>query len=119
MSELTETEWQDEMCFAAFNEEGGFWCGYIAVPPGHPWFGADDTDERAWRIECHGGVTYGRDYRPYAEPDGNWWIGFDCAHFGDRTKHSLGGEFRDLDYVKGQIAGMKRQAVVALREGQE
>jgi hypothetical protein len=80
------------------------WCGYVGVPPGHPWHGKNDSSiygdytedydriEPAWPVpSVHGGVTYGEacDGDPLGgvchvakdgEPDDVWWIGFDCAH---------------------------------------
>ena len=56
-------------------------CGYVLIPAGHPWFGKDyDT------IGCdvHGGLTWSS-----LEPDGNWWIGFDCFHAGDAADPNL------------------------------
>ncbi|MDQ5841188.1 MAG: hypothetical protein M3537_08625 [Chloroflexota bacterium] len=34
----------------------GALCGYAAVPPGHPYHGADYSD---LEVEVHGGLTYG------------------------------------------------------------
>lgn len=35
-------------------------------------------------ISCHGGITYSRNYLPYVDDQkGDWWIGFDCGHYGD------------------------------------
>ena len=54
-------------------------CGYVRVPPGHPWHGtAKDLD-----IDVHGGITFG-EIEPCAHDDGTgYWIGFDCHHSGD------------------------------------
>lgn len=35
---------------------GGHYCGYIAVPSGHPWYGQDYND---LNVRVHGGLTYG------------------------------------------------------------
>lgn len=44
-----------EFPYAIWENGLGFLCGYIGVPPGHPWYGQDMDD-----VECdvHGGVTY-------------------------------------------------------------
>ena len=54
---------------------GGHFCGYCAIPEGHPWFAKTYDD-----IECdvHGGLTYSR-----LNDDGKWWVGFDCGHSTD------------------------------------
>src|SRR5438132_5160947 len=55
-------------------------CGYVRVPPAHPWHGQSDEDIPA---EVHGGLTFA-ELEPCEHEDGvGWWIGFDCHHFGD------------------------------------
>lgn len=58
-----------------FTTFGGHLCGYVCIPKDHPWFEKDSGD-----IDCdiHGGLTYFRTHE-----DGNYWIGFDCAHSKD------------------------------------
>lgn len=72
----------------------GQWCGYVGVPPGHPWHGRDYSDVD---VEVHGGLTYSDlcqegdvDTEPAichvpepGRPADVWWLGFDCAHFMD------------------------------------
>jgi hypothetical protein len=68
----------------------GALCGYVGVPPGHPWHGAEYHDIEA---DVHGGLTYSRPCDPRAtpedgvchisapgRPDHIWWLGFDCIH---------------------------------------
>jgi hypothetical protein len=77
-------------CLAARSESGGNWCGYVAVPPGHPLHGRD-YDHADVDVEVHGGgLTYANRCEGHVchvprpgEPDDVWWFGFDCAHFGD------------------------------------
>lgn len=66
--------------FAPHGPEGGYLygghlCGYVCLPSGHPW-----AIEDRMKIDCgaHGGLTYGK-----WQEDGNYWIGFDCAHSED------------------------------------
>lgn len=90
----------------------GAWCGYAAVPPGHPWHGVDykaclapgapghdpEDEDSAWhdcqetlqeRVRVHGGLTYSAACEgpichvpKPGEPDAVWWFGFDCMHLG-------------------------------------
>ena len=69
-------------------QSNGFWCGYVGLPPGHKYHGEfyDDVP-----VDVHGGLTYsdacvGHVCHVAAEgrPDDIWWVGFDCAHMGDR-----------------------------------
>lgn len=64
----------------------GTLCGYVAVPPSHPWHGVpyDNID-----VSTHGGLTYSDscdDDGPIChvpspgESDEVWWVGFDCGH---------------------------------------
>lgn len=76
-------------CLALRGQRSGNWCGYAAVPPGHPLHGKhfDATD-----VDVHGGLTYANRCAGHichvpkpGEPDDVWWFGFDCAHCGDFT----------------------------------
>ncbi len=101
----------------------GAWCGYVAVPPGHPWHGTE-PDARV-----HGGVTYGSKCfgdichvpKP-GEPDDVYWVGFDCVHGFDvapareamRGWLRIEGEaYRTLDYVQGECRSLAEQAKAA------
>lgn len=74
-------------CLAVRSELGGHWCGYAAVPPGHP---LHETSYDVIDVDVHGGLTYadacqGRicHVPEPGEPDDVWWFGFDCLHAGD------------------------------------
>jgi hypothetical protein len=67
----------------------GALCGYVGVPPGHPWHGKDYNDVD---VNVHGGLTFARGcdeggkicHVPLeGESPDVWWLGFDCAHSGD------------------------------------
>ena len=129
-SEPDRLEWRHAglPCLANRND-GGAWCGYVAVPPGHPLHGVGYDDEPIWGLDLpsHGGLTYANACagdichvpKP-GEPDDVWWFGFDCAHGGDlrpalyaiikdepsyQTLASLhrGDVYRDLPYVQGVV----------------
>lgn len=89
----------------------GHWCGYVGVPKGHPAFGADYGDID---VSVHGGLTFAGTMD--ADPEGLWWLGFDCAHLGDLVPgHLRYGEpgvdevYRDLDYVIQECAELAGQ----------
>ena len=71
----TRTYWEDGYWCRVRQTSMGTWCGYVALTPRHPWFN-QDYDEIP--VDIHGGLTYSK-----SEPDGYYWIGFDCAHWGD------------------------------------
>lgn len=60
-------------------------CGYVAIPPGHPW---NDGVPEDVELDAHGGVNYGNKgcaglvcHKPQpGESDDVFWIGFDCGH---------------------------------------
>ena len=70
------------------NNGSGYRCGYVRVPPGHPWHGKDDMD---LNLDVHGGITFGQADVPCdaAGPDDAWWVGFDCAHSCDAPDPDL------------------------------
>lgn len=107
-------------CLIKRNRMGAL-CGYVGVTEGHPFFGkgCDDCD-----VRVHGGLTYA-DFRQDGdearaichvpgEPDRVWWLGFDCSHAWDLCPahnglYSDSEVYRDIDYVKDEIAGMVEQ----------
>lgn len=104
--------------------------GYSELP-GAGW---DDDIDDPRHIRVHGGLTYAdhcqqqvegdRDVEAAGichvvedgEDDNVWWFGFDCAHACDLTpkfisefKASLGSKYRDVAYVKAEIATLAAQ----------
>jgi hypothetical protein len=112
-------------CLIARNSGGGNLCGYVGVPPGHPWHGKDYSDLD--NVDVHGGLTYSRGCAEVGavchvpapgEPDGIWWLGFDCAHSGDsrpgwadhfkfQEEYSV---YRDVEYVRREVERLAEQA---------
>ena len=75
----------------------GYRCGYVRLPQGHPWHSMDCDEIPA---AVHGGLTFTEDDVPCDAPgdDNAYWIGFDCAHGGDRADPTLGGRLSPLDF---------------------
>lgn len=113
----------------------GAWCGYVAVPLGHPFHGRDGDSVD---LEVHGGITYSQGchgaicHEPeLGEPDNVWWFGFDTVHYGDiapgidaimrqaRLAYpDLGeakehGVYRTLEYVRGECESLATQLTSA------
>jgi len=88
----------------------GYACGYVGVPPEHPWFGMDyDTLHNNYpHVSIHGGLTYASDSLPIQKPDGLWWVGFDTSHGGD-TLHNCSKVF-----CEQEVERLKQQALEAL-----
>jgi hypothetical protein len=112
----------------AVRAPGGHWCGYVGVPPEHPWHGLDYDADALLDVDVHGGLTYAAACQEDASeqdaichvplngrPDSVWWFGFDCAHLGDLSpKYARDAPIRDevyrrLDYVKCETADLARQ----------
>ena len=120
--------WVDEdtglHCVIVRQPSSGHLCGYVAVPPEHPWHGVDYNDplpdsrgylRRVWdalrghkceqledweaprpasEVSVHGGMTYS------GPAEGRWWFGFDCAHAGDLCP---GHGARDIWPLTGEL----------------
>lgn len=101
----------------------GVWCGYVGVPPSHPWHGLayEEVDAHA-----HGGLTYAApcygDICHVAmpgEPDDVWWLGFDCAHALDFVPawgqtlgaYLTGCVYRDKAYAMAEVERLADQAM--------
>jgi hypothetical protein len=113
----------------------GIWCGYAAVPPGHPYHGKgyDDID-----VEVHGGLTYSDKcageicHKPEpGEPDDVWWLGFDCGHAWDYSPgidkqladiglprpHFPDEAYRDAAYVRSEVEKLAEQLAATSQKG--
>lgn len=108
-------------CLIVRNRMGGL-CGYVGVPPGHPWHGKEMDDVDA---EVHGGITYAA---PCAEggaichvplpgePESVWWVGFDCVHLddyapGEGRQMEMDGTYKPLAYVRAEVESLAQQAL--------
>lgn len=90
----------------------GYLCGYVRIPNNHPLYLKSlweyTLDEQ---IECHGGITYTGGMK---EIDSGWWIGFDCAHFGDFVPADPVdfGIWRDEMYVTEELHSIVDQLIL-------
>jgi len=102
----------------------GHWCGYIGVESGHPLYGRnDDTIWDMYRPKVHGGLTWSNTFHG---EDSTWWIGFDCAHYGDaapgmavvrgRTDFFSDEVYRDVDYVVSETENLAEQLARAIAQ---
>ena len=102
----------------------GYRCGYVRIPPGHPWHGKNYDAVEPYP-DVHGGLTFAAadtDCGKHGE-DNAWWLGFDCAHAGDAPDLSLpgycsrmtfpGDTIRTTAYVEAQCRRLAEQAKVA------
>ena len=114
----------------------GHRCGYVGIPRGHKYYGEDYDDIP---IYCHGGLTYGshNPNYPVANNEGLYWIGFDCAHYGDAKDPELlkifgqqnnpylsdlfsdlfsDGAVRTQEMVEGELRGIVNQLYLLQNE---
>jgi hypothetical protein len=116
----------------------GAWCGYVAVPPGHPWHGVE-YGEMEEVVRVHGGLTFADRCRedergagfgichvPFpGRPHDVWWLGWDACHGGDLAPvleadfdfdvPGFSDVYRDLDYARAQTEFLARQVAGAGR----
>lgn len=107
--------------FVTVHNTMGYRCGYIRVPKGHPWHGKDYDDISA---DVHGGLTFAEPDLPCDKPgeDDAYWIGFDCAHYGDAQDPNLpaehrvnhGGIIKTTAYVEAECRKLCEQAARAV-----
>lgn len=129
-TEPDKKQWTDEAtglpCLIVRSSLGHL-CGYVGVHEGHPLFekGYESSD-----ISVHGGITFADFCKPHhteaegichavesGENDRAWWLGFDCAHSGDRTSlaiESLFGRnydesYRNFSFVERQCRELAQQ----------
>lgn len=77
-----------------------FYCGYVEIPREHPLYGKYYDDKKVEELDVHGGITFaGQDI----DTGKGWWIGFDCAHFGDNI------HVQNREYVRNEIKSLIEQ----------
>lgn len=128
-------EWRDTdtglPCLIVRAPTTGSLCGYVGVPPGHPWHGVDYSGADA---SVHGGLTYSDRCAGHichvpapGEPDDVWWLGFDTAHFMDYMParaammrdldvgmpQYMRSAYRDMAYVRAEVARLASQVAAA------
>jgi len=135
--EPDKKQWPDAVtglpCLAVRHQDNGHWCGYVGVPPEHPWHG---KSYNAVAGDVHGGLTFADacadstdpsrhvcHVADPGEPEHVWWFGFDCHHAWDfapgmyaryRDDPILGQRaddevYRSLAYVERECADLARQ----------
>lgn len=133
-TEPNRKHWIDEAtgldCLIVRNNlfDKGALCGYVGIPPNHPWFGKDYDDDEIY-AEVHGGLTFagacsgkichGENGEKVANKE-VWWFGFDCAHAGDYIpgsekyyKLSFPETYRNITYVEAQCRSLASQIAKA------
>ncbi|HEY9803243.1 MAG TPA: hypothetical protein V6D25_23065 [Leptolyngbyaceae cyanobacterium] len=107
-------------------QDAGWLCGYVGIPPTHPYYGKDVLDDELKFIPVYGKITFSKASHhsdnqsavchQLLPTDGNyWWLGFDCSHsedvipimvnffnFGDST-------YKNMEYVKNQVESLAQQ----------
>lgn len=87
-------------------------CAYVKIPVGHKYHNKlyQDIDIND---KVHGCLTYSEDevaMNPFDKSDDDWFIGWDYAHLGDYSGHSLGSAFND-DAKKWTTTEMVREVM--------
>lgn len=105
-------------CLIRRQPELGTLCGYVALPPKHPYYGMDFDKIN---VDVHGGLTFsykGDDTEGWSK--GYWWIGFDCSHAMDFVPYmerynSLKDDryskaiYKNIGYVKNELISLTEQ----------
>jgi len=115
-------------CLIVRHPHSGHLCGYVGVPETHPYFkkGYDEIG-----VEVHGGLTFANLCAPHGKEEESvchvplpgrsdqvWWLGFDCAHAGDKSpidkKYGFDYShvyqtYKTIDYVKEEIEKLALQ----------
>lgn len=80
---IIEREWQAHGldCAVIFVRQSHR-CGYVRIPEGHPFHGIDNDEGL---VDVHGGVTWAGELKHAEARLEGFWLGFDCAHLGDKV----------------------------------
>jgi hypothetical protein len=83
------------------------WCGYAMLPENHPYNGLDMFDDKANSLDVHGGITFAERVRGKG-----FTLGFDCAHYGDKTSFNPNNHYamyRTFEYAKAETMKLAEQ----------
>jgi hypothetical protein len=105
----------------------GFLCGYVGIPPTHPYYGKDIKDKELKEIPTDKGINFSEPSYQIDDPravchqlltktDDYWWIGFDCCHSDDAFPriirfHNFSSDatYKNVEYVKTQVEFLARE----------
>lgn len=85
--------------------ETEWYCGYVGIPKSHILYhiSYEKYGEPDIELQVHGGITY-----TCLEKDGLYWIGFDCAHYGDNIiRWDFEAVKKETKKLAGQISHIK------------
>lgn len=87
-----------------------YYCGYVAVPKGHP-FSQKNRLDLALSLSVHRGITFSQMITPKSQIlndlEGEFVIGFDCKHFGDTIEKC------NAEYVRKELKSLVDQLIKA------
>lgn len=130
--EPDKVQWSDMTsglpCLIVRNELGAL-CGYVGLPPSHPFYEVGYSNIPSSAASVHGGLTFSDHCDPGCkichitepgDPDPVWWLGFDCAHAGDDVPGMAaygfnmgrmfpGESYKNMKYVREQCENLARQ----------
>lgn len=128
-TEPDRVEWRAHgfPCLIVRNNMGAL-CGYVGLPPGHAFHGADYGTPP---VDAHGGLTYANRCAGHichvpqdGEPADVWWLGFDCNHMGDVAPSMLAlrsqpgwpkpagawlDTYKTVEYVRAEVERLAAQ----------
>ncbi|MFM5887943.1 MAG: hypothetical protein ACKOQS_06580 [Dolichospermum sp.] len=108
-------------------QDGGWLCGYVGIPPTHPYYGKDMEDKELKEIYTDKKINFSEVSQQIDDPravnhqllptDKNyWWIGFDCCHYDDVFPRIIqfynfrsDTSYKNVEYVKTQVEFLARQ----------
>ncbi len=104
-------------CVAARVPDLGHLCGYVAIDDNHPLHFKDyPLDHERYPdlipesyLNAHGGVNYSYASQGVVslnENDNLWWLGFDCAHFGDYVPYNSSLALKKITGIDDLNTGM-------------
>jgi hypothetical protein len=122
-SEPDKITWQDPAtgayCYMSRHMDFGFWCGYVAVLPGHKYYRVDyntlmnafDWDAPVSELTFSGEKGFEENSVPIDILHTLHWFGFDCGHAGELApgiriaevlKYDPPEIYRDQRYVENE-----------------
>lgn len=83
VSDVLGENYMSGLRFFDMGSASSWYCGYVGIDKTNDLFEVNYHDDKIEeKIDVHGGVTFSDFGNQYLDKK-LWWLGFDCAHYGD------------------------------------
>lgn len=110
-----EFQYRGYQCLIRRNPSLKTLCGYVAIPKDSKFYNVNDDDAICDSLQVWGGITFAG---KISKTDANFYLGFDCAHWGDYVPGMEdlvqftvddSKDYKDIAFVKNELRKLVKQ----------